>query len=531
MGRRLGPYAYRPVALLELLGAFPPAGGLTGGGEPPADPGAQVVLLDSAGGSPRLAGRSFIAWRPAVHLWSKDGRIVVARRTGAPAGAEGGEQTAGAWLRQEWRGDPFAALRTLLSSWSPSVTWVGPGGGGITRRSFDWVGAYGLVGYDAARAIESLPDGNLDDQGIPDLDFIFPTRLVCFDHAGGEVFAVADSSAGLDQIERLLSRAARTVGRSLCMEVEGHSHDESLRAASNVTRPEFDEMVERGREYVWAGDVFQANLSQRLELDYAGPSALLYDVLRTLNPSPFAGYLRLSGYELFSSSPERLVRLRGRTADTRPIAGTRRRGRDFSEDGALTDDLNLDPKERAEHIMLVDLERNDLGRVCEYGTVRVDELMVNERYSHVIHIVSNVTGTLAAGRGAVDLVRSMFPGGTITGCPKVRCMEIIDELENRRRGAYTGSFGFMGYNGDMDMNIVIRTLVRIGGRVWAQAGGGIVADSVPEREYLESLSKAEAMVRAVGHAARLNAMPGQTPPDRPIAAVRSDPASRPGGES
>jgi anthranilate/para-aminobenzoate synthase component I len=240
-----------------------------------------------------------------------------------------------------------------------------------------------------------------------------------------------------------------------------------------------------------------------LELPYAGSSSLLYRVLRRVNPSPFAGYLRLSGYELFSSSPERLVRLRGTKADTRPIAGTRRRGRDFTEDGLLAQNLNLDPKERAEHIMLVDLERNDLGRVCDYGSVHVDELMVTERYSHVIHIVSNVTGTLAAGKDGVDLTRAMFPGGTITGCPKVRCMEIIDELENVRRGPYTGSFGYFGYGGDLDLNIVIRTLVRVRDRVFAQAGAGIVADSVPAKEYLETLSKAEAMVGAVHQAERI----------------------------
>jgi anthranilate/para-aminobenzoate synthase component I len=190
-------------------------------------------------------------------------------------------------------------------------------------------------------------------------------------------------------------------------------------------------------------------------------------------------------------------------AEARPIAGTRRRGRDFTEDGLLAQDLNLDPKERAEHIMLVDLERNDLGRVCEYGSVHVDELMVNERYSHVIHIVSNVTGTLAGDKDGVDLARAMFPGGTITGCPKVRCMEIIDELENVRRGPYTGSFGYFGYNGDLDLNIVIRTLVRVQNRVFGQAGAGIVADSDPKKEYLETLSKAEAMVRALNQAERI----------------------------
>ena len=264
---------------------------------------------------------------------------------------------------------------------------------------------------------------------------------------------------------------------------------------STFTQPEYEEVVRRTREYVFAGDIFQANLSQRLDLCYALPSLHLYDTLRTVNPSPFAGYLHFGEYELISSSPERLVSLDAEGwAETRPIAGTRPRGSLTAED--LTDELNLDPKDRAEHIMLVDLERNDLGRVCEYGTVRVNELMVNEFYSHVIHIVSNVRGHLHPSRDAVDLVKAMFPGGTITGCPKVRCMEIVDELETVRRGPYTGSFGWIAAR-RLDLNIIIRTLVRKGDRLFLQAGGGIVADSVPVREYRETLHKAAGMLRAV----------------------------------
>ncbi|HDZ59882.1 MAG TPA: anthranilate synthase component I family protein, partial [Actinobacteria bacterium] len=277
-----------------------------------------------------------------------------------------------------------------------------------------------------------------------------------------------------------------------------HAFSLSSATRSNMTRESFKHMVRRAREYILAGDVFQSNLSQRLEMEYREDSIELYDALRLVNPSPFSGYIDMGDYQVISSSPERLVQLEGRRAQTRPIAGTRRRGVDNHEDHGLTRELNLDPKERAEHIMLVDLERNDLGRVCEYGSVRVNELMVNESYSHVIHIVSNVMGELHRSRNATDLLKAMFPGGTITGCPKVRCMEIIDELEPVRRGPYTGSFGYIGYNGNMDMNIIIRTLVRRGDRVYAQAGAGIVADSDPEREYSESLRKAEAMVRAVG---------------------------------
>jgi aminodeoxychorismate synthase component I len=488
--RLLGPYAYRPVELLETLGLFPPTALRPDG--PPEDPGVLSVLLDSAGGSPRLARRSLLAWRPETHLWAKDGRTVVSRRR-----ADSGE-----WAREELEGDPFPVVRELLRERSAPVTLLQPPPG-KADLDLGWVGAYGLVSYDAGRAIERLPDTTVDDLAIPDLDILFPTRLLLFDHEAGGLVAVADTAAALEEIEEALSRAARAPLAALELDVSGHSWEESLHTASNITPEAFRAIVARAREYVWAGDVFQVNLSQRLELPYEGTPALLYRVLRAINPSPFAGYLRLSGYELFSSSPERLVRLRGRTADTRPIAGTRRRGKDFTEDGDLATDLNLDPKERAEHIMLVDLERNDLGRVSEYGSVHVDELMVNERYSHVIHIVSNVVGRLAEGRDAVDLLRAMFPGGTITGCPKVRCMEIIDELETVRRGAYTGSFGWFGYGGDMDVNIVIRTLVRQGRSLFAQAGAGIVADSVPEREYLETLSKAEAMVRAARQAARL----------------------------
>ncbi|MHB8870276.1 MAG: anthranilate synthase component I family protein [Thermoleophilia bacterium] len=509
--RSLGPYAYRPVELLEELGLMPVGGGLSGAGDPPPDPSRLVVLLDSAGGNPRLARRSLLAWDPVAHLWAKDGRVVLSR-SDAAAGAAAAESTAnvatdhpadfsppGRWERTETRGDPFTALRRLLVEAKRPIQWLG-----TETDDLEWVGAYGLVTYDACRYIEELPATTTDDLHIPDMDIIFPSRWVCFDHEHDRVIAVAESPFELEHIEKILSKAARAPRVHLDLDVEGHSREESLKTGSNVTREQYEDVVARTREYVWAGDIFQANLTQRLHLSYRGESALLYRVLRAVNPSPFAGYLRLSGYELHSSSPERLVRLRGRVADARPIAGTRRRGRDFTEDGLLADDLNLDPKERAEHIMLVDLERNDLGRVCEYGSVHVDELMVNERYSHVIHIVSNVTGMLGAGRDAVDLLRAMFPGGTITGCPKVRCMEIIDELETVRRGPYTGSFGFFGYGGNMDTNIVIRTLVRVGDQVYAQAGGGIVADSVPATEYLESLSKAEAMVRAALEARRLS---------------------------
>jgi len=364
-------------------------------------------------------------------------------------------------------------------------------------------GAFGLISYDAARYIEKLPSLAVDDLDLPELCLIFPRRLICFDHQRGKAHLFFEDPAPgeMERAEKVILQCQATTPPRPPIKLGRHLYSLSAVTRSNMTKESFTHMVRRAKEYIRAGDIFQSNLSQRLELAYDGDSLDLYQALRTVNPSPFAGFLELgdemNGFQLISSSPERLVQLDGRRAQTRPIAGTRRRGVDFIEDGSLTRELNLDPKERAEHIMLVDLERNDLGRVCDYGSVQVNELMINEAYSHVIHIVSNVQGVLHKKKDALDLLRAMFPGGTITGCPKIRCMEIIDELEPVRRGPYTGSFGYIGYNGNMDMNIIIRTLVRKGDMVYAQAGAGIVADSDPQREYRETLRKAEAMVRAV----------------------------------
>jgi anthranilate synthase component 1/para-aminobenzoate synthetase component 1 len=253
----------------------------------------------------------------------------------------------------------------------------------------------------------------------------------------------------------------------------------------------YERAVERIKEYVRAGDVFQVNVAQRFEVPFSGDAVALYGALRAMNPSPYGGMLSFPGIAAVSSSPELLVRLSGRTASTRPIAGTYPRG-EGAEDALL-----LDPKERAEHTMIVDLERNDLGRTAEYGSVRVEELMTTEIYSHVVHIVSEISGKLAPDKDAIDLLAGMFPGGTITGCPKVRCMEIIEELEPVRRALYTGSFGYIGHE-TMDMNIIIRTILLKDGMAYAQAGGGIVADSIPAQEYRESVSKASALLECLG---------------------------------
>jgi len=487
-----------PVALLRELGLE---------GQSP------VALLDSAGGSAELARRHYLAWDPVFRLRVRRGAVEITPGPSASrdAPARALAQRAGALTALP----PFEALRgaTRLAAeaLSAEVGLSSDAGPADRRRpaagDFPEAGAlFGLIAYDAVRYLERLPDSVRDDLGLPDIDVFLPGRVLRLDVATGETL-FHDRIAGDGREDRLAAAGHTAAGMSArvgealeraCHGAAATLHGNDLPVfRSNFARPDYEAVVARTREYVYAGDIFQANLSQRLDGMYALPSLHLYATLRAVNPSPFAGYLHCGDYELISSSPERLVSLGlDGWAETRPIAGTRPRGSRRPEDDALAEDLNLDPKDRAEHIMLVDLERNDLGRVCEYGTVRVSELMVNEYYSHVIHIVSNVRGHLHPARDSVDLIRAMFPGGTITGCPKVRCMEIIDELETVRRGPYTGSFGWIAERA-LDLNIVIRTLLRVGDRLFLQVGGGIVADSVPGREYDETLHKAQGMLRAV----------------------------------
>src|SRR4030066_1432278 len=258
------------------------------------------------------------------------------------------------------------------------------------------------------------------------------------------------------------------------------------------------DMVVKTKEYITAGDIFQANISQRVSAEIGSIKPWeLYKALSRINPSPFAAYLDMGNYHIVSSSPERLVRVGGGNVETRPIAGTRPRGVDSREDSSMRAELLLDEKERAEHLMLIDLERNDLGRISDYSTVTVDELMTTEDYSHVMHIVSNIRGRIVEGKDSFDVIRAVFPGGTITGVPKVRCMEIIDELEPVARGPYTGSLGYISFTGEMDLNIIIRTFVIKGEMAYVQAGAGIVAGSDPEREYYEALKKAEALIKTL----------------------------------
>jgi len=343
-------------------------------------------------------------------------------------------------------------------------------------------GIYGYISYDLNRFIENVPSPYVDDLKMPDVHFFLPKQTLIFDNLKEKFFLVSlEGSLNVDNLPEYRSKDYSSVFYK-----------------TNMERDYFTYAVERIKDYIAAGDSFQVNFSQRIDVLFEESFVELYRRLRLLNPSPFSFYFNLGEFTAVSCSPERLVKVEGNVVETRPIAGTRRRGRSREEDLELERELFLSEKERAEHVMLVDLERNDLGRICDYGTVEVDELMVPERYSHVIHIVSNVRGVLKKGIRNVDVLRALFPGGTITGAPKVRTMEIIAELEPTRRALYTGSVGYMAFNGSMDFNIVIRTLLFRENLGTLQVGAGIVWDSVPEREFKETLHKGRALLESLG---------------------------------
>jgi anthranilate synthase component I len=444
-------------------------------------------LLESVVGGEQWARYTFLGTRPAEAWRLRDGRVDV-------------------WSPGEgWSpvdtDDPLADLDRRLRERTPAQVE------GLPRF---WGGAVGYFGYDMVRLIEHLPDAPLDELGVPDGLFVFTDVVLAIDNLRGRAMAIAAVSVepGLDD-EALRERYDAGVERALelvnALAVApapaplqlGDEPEEDPPFTSSMTREAFEEAVERIREYIRAGDAFQVVLSQRLGMTLRARPFDLYRAVRSLNPSPYLYFLELDGVTLVGSSPEVLVRLEDGTVTVRPIAGTRPRGRGAEEDRALAEELGRDEKELAEHRMLVDLGRNDVGRVARFGTIRVPDLMVVERYSHVMHLVSQVEGRLAEGLGAMDVLRACFPAGTVSGAPKVRAMEIIDELEPVRRGPYAGAVGYLGYGGlRMDTAITIRTVLVTGGRAYVQAGAGIVADSVPASEYDETLNKARALLRA-----------------------------------
>jgi len=378
-------------------------------------------------------------------------------------------------------------------------------------------GLFGYMGYDAVRLMERLPDKNPDELGVPDAMFVRPTIMAIFDIVEDSVFVVTPvwpngtvpaRKAYNQACDRLREVAAR-FDRDLKL---GHAPEAEPQALpeppSNTTRAEYHAIVKKAKEYILAGDVFQVVPSQRFAVPFNLPPFALYRALRRLNPSPFLFFFDFGEFSVVGSSPEILVRLRQGTVTIRPIAGTRRRGVDAAEDRALAADLLADPKELAEHLMLLDLGRNDVGRVAKTGTVRVTDQMTIEYYSHVMHIVSNVEGEIDPKYDAVDALIAGFPAGTVTGAPKVRAMEIIDELEKTRRNIYAGAVGYFSCQGDMDTCIALRTAVVKDGVMYVQAGGGVVADSDPEAEYQETRNKALALMRAAEDAVRFAATPG-----------------------
>ena len=361
-------------------------------------------------------------------------------------------------------------------------------------------GAIGFVTYDYARTIEALPTIAKDDLHLPDVFFYLFENWAVHD-AQNDVVSFMKLSTSEQSLKEMRDNWLQFAESGIARRVFEHGKALDVKPDESALQVSFDgegfeEAVRKIQEYIAAGDVFQVNLSVRQGKAYGAEPILMYEAVRSFNPSPYMAYIAHENIAVVSGSPELLVKRCDDEISTRPIAGTRPRGKDDAEDLALANELIQHEKERAEHVMLVDLERNDLGRVAQYGSVEVNEFMVIEKYSHVMHIVSNVRGTVAHDKTNTDVLRAMFPGGTITGAPKIRTMEIIEELEPVRRGLYTGSIGWLGYTGDMEFNIVIRTAYIQDGVAYIQAGAGIVIDSIPTNEYIESLNKAKAMWQA-----------------------------------
>jgi anthranilate synthase component 1 len=443
---------------------------------------AQTFLLESVEGGEHIARYSFLGGGPRAVFTSRGASCEVAYADGRVERVEAG--------------DPLEVLRAHMAQYRPVIDPALPRFHG---------GAVGYIGYDAiARFEPRVPLAKREVHDWPDILMAVTDTLLIFDHTRHTLKVVSnvhidgDAGAAYDAAVRQLDAlcAALTAPQPHQV-VDIHARPAPLAARSNLTREQFREAVHKAKEYIRAGDIIQVVLSQRFETDYSGDPLDLYRAIRCVNPSPYLYCLEFGGRAVVGSSPEIHVRNEEGRVEVRPIAGTRPRSDDAAQDQALADELLADPKERAEHIMLVDLGRNDLGRVCRYGSVRVPELMVIERYSHVMHIVSDVVGELAAWRDAYDVMRATFPAGTVSGAPKIRAMEIVGELEPDRRGPYAGAIGYFGFSGNLDSCITIRTALLDGRKAYVQAGAGIVADSDPDKEYEETCNKARGMLVAL----------------------------------
>jgi anthranilate synthase component I len=447
------------------------------------DDGRHSFLLESMEGGEKWARYSFLGSRPSVIVKSF-GRTAEVIRNGKKE-------------RLPFDHDPLEVIKDLLSAYAPVPDHSLP-------RFFG--GAVGFMGYDVVRFFEELPQQEKNGLDLPDVFFMITDTLVIFDNVTHRIKVVSNAHVKGRAVEAAYKEATKKID-ALVRKLKKpggrlagggrRKKGKELPLTSNFTKARYEQAVLRAKEYIKAGDIFQVVPSQRFQTGINVEPYEIYRALRLINPSPYMYFLRCGDATVVGASPEVMVRLEGDRIDLRPIAGTRRRGATEEEDEALADELLADPKERAEHIMLVDLGRNDVGRVSEPGSVQVSELMVIERYSHVMHIVSNVRGKLSRGKDSYDVIRACFPAGTVSGAPKIRAMQIIDELEPTRRGPYAGAVGYFGFSGNMDTCITIRTLVIKDNVAYIQAGGGVVADSDPAAEYQETVNKAKAMMRAV----------------------------------
>ncbi|MFQ5587307.1 MAG: anthranilate synthase component I [Nitrospiria bacterium] len=442
--------------------------------------GAYPYLLESVEGGEKWGRYSFLGADPSIVIKGQGRKVTVSRH--------GSEDVVTHSDR------PLHVLRDLLSEFKPVDVEGLP-------RFFG--GAVGYLGYDMVRFFEPVRSRH-PAKPAPDFFFLITDTLLIFDNVRHRIKVVSNAFVENEDLKPAYERALLKIEAMIACLNQPLKPPEPARPrtvektpVSNVTREHFKKSVLRAKEYIEAGDIFQVQVSQRFSVELDADPFMVYRALRSINPSPYMFYLEIGEMRLVGTSPEVLVRLEGREVETRPIAGTRRRGRTPEEDRAMEEELLADPKERAEHVMLIDLGRNDVGRVSKYGTVEANELMVIERYSHVMHIVSNVVGELEDGKDAFDVLAACFPAGTVTGAPKIRAMEIIDELETEGRSLYAGAVGYFSFQGNMDTCITIRTIVIEEGQATVQAAAGIVADSDPDREYLETVNKAKGMLAAI----------------------------------
>lgn len=448
-------------------------------------------LLESVEGQEKIARYSFLGSNPSLIIKSKGKDIEILERSGRK------------FKRNscQIKDTPLCEVKKILKQYRfVNVEGLPRFCGGLV----------GYISYDSIRFFENIPDKNPDDLKLPDIIFMLTDTILIFDHIAHKIKIVSNvyldkkrikkSSLNLDKIYDEAIKKIDNLVRLLKKPLKPHQKNKTLKQTyieSNVTKDNFKKSVIKAKKYIRAGDIIQVVLSQRFKVKIEISPFDLYRALRTVNPSPYMYYLKFKNLKLIGTSPEVMVRCEEKKVEVRPIAGTRRRGKTEEEDLQLGKDLLADPKEIAEHIMLVDLGRNDLGRICEYGTIKIKELMAIEKYSHVMHIVSDVQGILKKNKDAFDVIAATFPAGTVTGAPKIRAMEIIDELENLKRGPYAGCVGYFSFSGNLDSCITIRTIVLKNNTAYVQAGAGIVADSNPEKEYLETVNKAKALLRSI----------------------------------